>query len=62
MGVLGPCEKDTEREVDTDEKLILLILKDIAEAGSASEKQEKSTSLYFLEYIWLLSSKSQKSG
>lgn len=48
MGVLGPCEKDTEREVDTGEKLILLILKDIAEAGSASKKQKKSTSLSFL--------------
>ena len=60
--VLGPWEKDTEREVDTDEKLILLILKGIAEAGSASKKQKKSTSLSFLEYTWLLSSKSQKSG
>lgn len=61
MGVLGPWEKGTEREVDTDEKLIL-ILKDIAEAGSASKKQKKSTSLSFLEYTWLLSSKSQKSS
>ena len=40
--VPGPWEKDTEREVDTDEKLILLILKGIAEAGSASKKNRKS--------------------
>lgn len=62
MGVLGPCEKDTEREVDTGEKLILLILKDIAEAGSASKKTEKVYFPLILEYTWLLSSKSQKSG
>lgn len=46
--VLGPWEKDTEMEVDTDEKLIFLILKGIAEASSASKKQNKSTSLHFL--------------